>query len=88
MENTNIENIEFNLVEEPVEEVTPAPTPAPTPSVRKSSRKKAKPCTNCPDYSKEDLYREKILQFKTQGYNSNQIASMLGIHKQFVDGIK
>ena len=61
-------------------EVTPVPTP-------KVSKKK-KPCKDCPDYSKEDLLREKVLAFRAKGYNDNQIAAMLMVHKQYVESVK
>lgn len=67
---------------------TAEPEPTPTPKKRKSRKKKEQPCVDCPDYSEEDLLREKVLSFKSKGYNNNQIAAMLGIHKQYVDTIK
>ena len=65
----------------------PQPLPTPTPEIKKVS-KKSKPCKDCPDYSKEDLLREKILTFRGKGYNDNQIAAMLMVHKHFVESIK
>lgn len=62
--------------------------PTPTPEVKKKVSKKEEPCKDCPDYSKEDLLREKVLAFKAKGYNDNQVASMLGVHKQYVETIK
>ena len=75
-----------------MEELELQPTPTPTPSVmvkkKKRVSKKEQPCKECPDYSKEDLLREKVLAFRAKGYNDNQIAAMLMIHKQFVESIK
>lgn len=47
-----------------------------------------KPCKDCPDYSHEDIIQEKILMFKSKGFNNNQIASMLRVHKEYVDKVK
>jgi len=59
--------------------------------VPKKSKKKAKtkePCIDCPDYTaEEELIREKVLAFKSKGYDNNQIASLLRVHKQVVDSI-
>lgn len=67
---------------EPVYE--PSPTPAPT----KKVSKKEQPCKDCPDYSDEDLLREKILLFRSKGYNDNQIAGTLMISKIYVESVK
>ena len=62
--------------------------PTPTLEVKKKVSKKEQPCKDCPDYSKEDLLREKVLMFKSKGYNDNQVAAMLGVHKQYVESVK
>lgn len=62
--------------------------PTPTPKVKKTVAKASNKCKDCPDYSKEDLLREKILSFRGKGYNDNQIAAMLMIHKQYVEKVK
>lgn len=36
----------------------------------------------------EDQLRDKVLSLRVKGYNSNQIAAMLMIHKHKVDEIK
>ena len=72
----------FELQAEPILE------PTPTPVVKKKVSKKEKPCKDCPDYSKEDLLRDKVLAFKAKGYNDNQIAAMLMVHKQYVESVK
>jgi len=64
------------------------PQPASTPLPKKKVSKKDKPCNDCPDYSQEDLLREKVLMFRGKGYNDNQIAAMLMIHKQYVESVK
>lgn len=43
--------------------------------------------TPTPKVSK-DPYREKVIALREKGYDNNQIASMLMIHKQTVDNIK
>lgn len=70
-----------------MEELELQPTPTPTPSTKKVS-KKSKPCKDCPDYSEENLLREKILAFKAKGYNDNQVAAMLMVHKEYVQTVK
>lgn len=62
--------------------------PTPTPEVKKKAYKKEEPCKDCPDYTFEDILKEKIFLLKTKGYNDNQIAAMLGVHKQFVETVK
>jgi hypothetical protein len=62
--------------------------PTPTPEVKKKVSKKEQPCKDCPDYSKEDLLRDKVLAFRAKGYNDNQIAAMLMVHKQYVESVK
>ena len=74
----------FELQAEPILE----PTPTPTPEKKKKVSKKEQPCKDCPDYSQEDLLREKVLAFKAKGYNDNQIAAMLMVHKQYVESVK
>jgi len=64
------------------------PQPASTPLPKKKVSKKDKTCNDCPDYSQEDLLREKVLMFRGKGYNDNQIAAMLMIHKQYVESVK
>lgn len=55
------------------------------PPIKKVSKKtKQSGCKDCPDY-KDNTIDEKIKNLKSKGYNNNQIASMLGIHKQYVD---
>lgn len=68
-----------------MEEQELQPTPTPTLTKKKVSKKG---CKDCPDYTYEDLLREKILAFKAKGYNDNQIAAMLMIHKEYVQSIK
>ena len=62
--------------------------PTPTPVIKKKVSKKEKPCKDCPDYSKEDLLREKVLAFRAKGYNDNQIAAMLMVHKEYVQNVQ
>jgi len=71
-----------------MEELELTPQPASTPLPKKKVSKKDKPCNDCPDYSQEDLLREKVLMFRGKGYNDNQIAAMLMIHKQYVESVK
>lgn len=71
-----------------MEELELKPEPTPTPVVKKKVSKKEKPCKDCPDYSKEDLLRDKVLAFRAKGYNDNQIAAMLMVHKQYVESVK
>ena len=63
------------------------PTATPAPKKKKVS-KKEEPCKDCPDYAQEDLLRDKVLAFRAKGYNDNQIAAMLMVHKQFVESVK
>jgi len=62
--------------------------PTPTPTKIKKVSKKEKPCKDCPDYEKEDLLRDKVLAFRAKGYNDNQIAAMLMVHKEYVQSVK
>jgi len=36
----------------------------------------------------DELLRDKVISLREKGFNANQIASMLSIHKQKVDTIK
>lgn len=36
----------------------------------------------------DELLRDKVISLREKGFNANQIASMLSIHKQTVDTIK
>ena len=72
--------------EEQILEPTSTPT-IPQVKIKKVSNKQ-EPCKDCPDYSKEDLLREKVLAFRAKGYNDNQIAAMLMVHKQYVESVK
>lgn len=62
-------------------------TKAPVKAKRKKATKKVedKPCVDCPDYKNDNELIAKISDKRRKGYNNNQIAAMLGIHKQFVD---
>lgn len=80
-----------------MEEIQSPLEPTPTPKPLKYKAKVIvsdidntvhKPCKDCPDYSKEDLLREKVLSLRGKGYNDNQIAAMLTVHKQFVESVK
>jgi len=72
-------DIQDNL-EEAIEHETTTTKP------KRKAKKKQKPCVDCPDYEAEDALTQKIFEYRAKGYNHNQIAAMLGIHKQFVDG--
>ena len=54
------------------------------PPIKKSKKKKQSGCKDCPDY-KDNALDAKITELKKKGFNHNQIASMLSIHKQYVD---
>lgn len=67
--------------------------PTPTPTVSNTSelvvkKRSKKGCKDCPDYTREDYLRDKILTFRAKGYNDNQIAAMLMIHKHYVESVK
>ena len=62
--------------------------PTPSPEKKKKVSKKEQPCKDCPDYTHEEILRDKILGFKSMGYNDNQIAAMLMIHKHYVESVK
>ena len=50
--------------------------------------KEEEKCWSCPDYTQMDQTVEKVKRLREQGYNDNQIASMLLIHQQAVKAIK
>ena len=66
------------------EDFEPVYEPTPTPAPKKKVSKKEEPCKDCPDYTQEDLLREKVILFREKGYNDNQIAAMLMVQKSLV----
>ncbi len=74
---------------DPTPDETTTTQPVDVPKKRKKKAEKKEPCLDCPDYTEEEeLIREKVLQFRSKGYNNNQVASLLRLHKEYVDTIK